>query len=158
MKKFIPLFVLISLFIGALHNATGCAIALSATNIADKVHNNLQTVSGNENAETIVIRETTAPNNCDLDDAENEILNFYAEKKGIKSAQCRISSVDKKIESDYAYNYGYYELSHSIKGQSNNIQKMAYLILWKRVSSQKWKMYLDVWNYQGTNQQDVYFF
>lgn len=160
MKKYILFLVSVLLIMGALHNAMGCATALFAENIAKTQNNSTQTITGtgSNDAVTILSKETLRPNDCALDDAEQEIINFYAAQKDYHISHYNASPVDKKIEKDYAYNYGYYEISGNLKGQPVNKQKMAYLILWKRLSDQKWKMYLDIWDYQAPNQQNVYFF
>lgn len=101
---------------------------------------------------------TSAPSECEITEAEAHLIAFFPLKKGAKIANHRIKSVEKKVLNDVAYNYGYYEVSGTQNGKPWGPQKMAYLILWKKLSPESWKMYLDIWDYQQNEKQDLYLF
>lgn len=107
---------------------------------------------------TVYSEETSEPSDCDVSEAESYLPAFSPLQKGYKITSHRVKSVEKKVLNDLAYNYGYYEVSGTQNGKNWGPQKMAYLILWKKMSPERWKMYLDVWDYKQDAQQELYLF
>lgn len=99
------------------------------------------------------------PTECEISDAEINLLEYYPSRKGQKITRHKVMPIEKKVSSDFAYNYGYYEISGTEGGRPFGPHKMAYLILWKKLDNQKWKMYLDIWEYSDSSEaKDLYFF
>ena len=121
------------------------------------------TMGGNDKSETtqpraVYSEDATAPSECEVAAAEAYLMAFMQAQKGYKIVNHSIKSVEKKVLNDVAYNYGYYEISGTQDGKNWAPQKMAYLILWKKISPERWKMYLDVWDYKETQQKELFLF
>lgn len=65
--------------------------------------------------------------------------------KGASVLSHKISPKEIKIVDNYAYDYGYYEGSSSLKNGETNFFKGKYVIVWRKDESD-WKIYLDIWN------------
>ncbi|MEO1049928.1 MAG: DUF4440 domain-containing protein [Bacteroidota bacterium] len=66
--------------------------------------------------------------------------------KGYKISYHKIFPEEIRITGDgYAYDYGYYEGKSEFNGKPSSWQG-KYVIVWKEVKKDTWKIYLDIWN------------
>jgi ketosteroid isomerase-like protein len=86
------------------------------------------------------------PGNSDLIRGREAIQKYWTLPPGRTITHHKITSVEVKIMSDFAYDYGYYEVSGSTDGEVWGPAHGKYLIVWKRIEEGEWKMHLDMWN------------
>lgn len=78
-----------------------------------------------------------------------EIRKYWTPPAGSqrKMTYHKIIPEEINIVGKEAYDYGYYEgKSTNNEGQEGGMFKGKYVITWKEVKPDVWKMYLDIWN------------
>lgn len=86
------------------------------------------------------------PGNSDLIRGKEAIRKYWTLAPGRTITHHMITAVEIKITGDFAYDYGYYEISGRNNGEAWGPNYGKYLIVWKRGSDGAWKMHLDMWN------------
>lgn len=86
------------------------------------------------------------PGNSDLIRGKQAIRKYWTLAPGRTITHHKITAVEIKITGDFAYDYGYYEISGANNGEAWGPNYGKYLIVWKRGSDGAWKMHLDMWN------------
>ena len=88
------------------------------------------------------------PNGKKIMEGEQALKDYWipAEDSNSRITYHKITPTEIKIENDTAYDFGYYE-GKSIGKDGNEIPwRGKYVIVWKEVKPDVWKMYLDIWN------------
>ena len=88
------------------------------------------------------------PNNLKILAGHEAIRNYWTPPAGSNSRTTyhKITPEEIKIIGNEAYDYGYYE-GKSIGNDGKEYSwKGKYVITWKEVAPDVWKMYLDIWN------------
>lgn len=65
--------------------------------------------------------------------------------EGIKVTKHSATPTEIKVNGDYAYDYGYYEVATKRSDGSTTSGKGKYIIVWRKENG-IWKIYLDIWN------------
>jgi ketosteroid isomerase-like protein len=86
------------------------------------------------------------PGNSDLIRGKEAIKKYWTLAPGRTVTHHKITAVEIKIMGDFAYDYGYYEVSGRNNDEAWGPNYGKYLIVWKRGSDGAWKMHLDMWN------------
>lgn len=86
------------------------------------------------------------PGNSDLIRGKEAIRKYWTLAPGRTITHHKITASEIKITGDFAYDYGYFEISGVNNGQVWGPNYGKYLIVWKRGSDGAWKMHLDMWN------------
>ncbi|MGH7494329.1 MAG: YybH family protein [bacterium] len=86
------------------------------------------------------------PGNSDLIRGKEAIEKYWTLPPGRTITHHKITSVEIKIMGEFAYDYGYYEISGSNNGAAWGPNYGKYLIVWKQSQDGAWKMHLDMWN------------
>ena len=86
------------------------------------------------------------PGNSDLIKGKEAIRKYWTQPPGRIVSHHKITSVEIKIIGEFAYDYGYYEISGSNNGEAWGPNYGKYLIVWKQEKDGSWKMHLDMWN------------
>ncbi len=85
------------------------------------------------------------PGNSDLIKGKDAIKKYWTLAPGRTITHHKITAVEIKITGDFAYDYGYYEISGANNGEAWGPNYGKYLMVWKRGDG-AWKMHLDMWN------------
>jgi ketosteroid isomerase-like protein len=94
------------------------------------------------------------PGNSDLIRGKEAIEKYWTLPPGRTITHHKITSVEIKIMGEFAYDYGYYEISGRNNGTEWGPNYGKYLIVWKRTRDGAWKMHLDMWNSGGSKEQN----
>jgi len=86
------------------------------------------------------------PGNSDLIRGKDAIRKYWTLPPGRIISHHKITFVEIKIIGEFAYDYGYYEVSGSNSGEAWGPNHGKYLIVWKKDKDGVWKMHLDMWN------------
>jgi ketosteroid isomerase-like protein len=86
------------------------------------------------------------PGNSDLIRGKEAIKKYWTLPPNRTITHHKITAVEIKITGDFAYDYGYYEISGRNENEAWGPNYGKYLIVWKRGSDGVWKMHLDMWN------------
>jgi len=86
------------------------------------------------------------PGNSDLIRGKEAIKKYWTLPTGRTITHHKITSVEIKLLDEFAYDYGYYEVSGTNNGEAWGLNYGKYLIVWKKDKEGVWKMHLDMWN------------
>jgi len=86
------------------------------------------------------------PGNSDLIRGREAIKKYWTLPPGRTVTHHKITAVEIKVIGEFAYDYGYYEISGRNGEESWGPNYGKYLIVWKRDKAGAWKMHLDMWN------------
>lgn len=88
------------------------------------------------------------PINARILEGSDKIRGYWTPEEGSKNKVLyhKISPEEIKILGDEAYDYGYYEGRSTDVIGNEKPWKGKYVIVWKEVKPDMWKMYLDIWN------------
>lgn len=101
------------------------------------------------------------PTECELIEMEDAIIQHYEHKVDYKITEHQIIPIDRKMTDQSIYYYGYYEISGFKNGKKMQPQRKMYLISCKHSRDNTWKVDIELWDYQLTQnprRQEVYFF
>ncbi|MEM8887039.1 MAG: nuclear transport factor 2 family protein [Bacteroidota bacterium] len=88
------------------------------------------------------------PNNAPIMEGEEDLRRYWippANRKS-KTSHHRLMPEEIRIMGNEAYDYGYYEGKTLNEDGSESSWKGKYVVIWKEVEPDVWKMYLDIWN------------
>ncbi len=87
------------------------------------------------------------PNNKPILEGHPALRQYWTPKEGstYRIISHKITPLEIKIIGNEAYDYGYYEGTSTSEGKESS-WKGKYVIVWKKVTPDVWKMYLDIWN------------
>ena len=86
------------------------------------------------------------PGNSDLLRGKEAIKRYWTLPEGRTITHHKITALEIKLLGDFAYDYGYYEVSGRNGEEAWGPNYGKYLIVWKRDAAGAWKMHLDMWN------------
>lgn len=88
------------------------------------------------------------PNNMDILEGPEALRKYWAPPPGKKSGTIyhKLMPEEIKVLGNEAYDYGYYEGKTRQADGSESKWKGKYVVVWKEVEPDVWKMYLDIWN------------
>lgn len=86
------------------------------------------------------------PGNSDLMRGKEALTKYWTLPPGRTITHHKITAVEIKINGDFAYDYGYYEVSGRNNGEAWGPTYGKYLIVWKRGNDGAWRIHLDMWN------------
>lgn len=86
------------------------------------------------------------PGNSDLIRGQQAIKKYWTLPPGRTITHHKITSVEIRPLGEFAYDYGYYEVSGTNNGEAWGPNYGKYLIVWKKDKDGVWKMHLDMWN------------
>lgn len=88
------------------------------------------------------------PNNAPIMEGEADLRAYWippADRKS-KTSYHKLMPEEIRIMGNEAYDYGYYEGKTKNTDGSETSWKGKYVVIWKEVEADVWKMYLDIWN------------
>lgn len=88
------------------------------------------------------------PGNAKILEGHEKIRDYWIPEEGSKNKVLyhKISLEELKILGTEAYDYGYYEGKSTDVIGNERSWKGKYVIVWKEVAPDVWKMHLDIWN------------
>lgn len=88
------------------------------------------------------------PNTLEILEGEEALRKYWIPKEGSKNkiTYHKVTPSEIQIIGNTAYDYGYYEGRSIGNDGKESSWKGKYVIVWKEVEPDVWKMYLDIWN------------
>ena len=88
------------------------------------------------------------PNNAPILEGEKDLRAYWIPPSNRKSKTSyhKLMPEEIKVMGEEAYDYGYYEGKTLNADGSESSWKGKYVVIWKEVEPDVWKMYLDIWN------------
>lgn len=88
------------------------------------------------------------PNNMDILEGPEALRKYWSPPPGKKSGTVyhKLMPEEIKVMGNEAYDYGYYEGKTQRSDGSKVSWRGKYVVVWKEVEPDVWKMYLDIWN------------
>lgn len=163
MKNVLPLFLSLFLFTFCQNSTVPKATAsldktASTTDLAQKeaiIRKNITAFSQalmNQDYDFVVNAYTKDakifPNGTKILAGHGAIRQYWIPPAGSnrKTTYHKVTPEEIKIIGDEAYDYGYYEGKSLGEDGKESSWKGKYVITWKEVEPDVWKMYLDIWN------------
>jgi len=88
------------------------------------------------------------PNNAPILEGPEELRKYWTPSPNSSSSTSyhKLIPAEIKVMGEEAYDYGYYEGKTKNADGSETSWKGKYVVVWKEVETDVWKMYLDIWN------------
>lgn len=106
----------------------------------------------NQDVDFIVNAYTTDgkifPNNAKIMEGPDDLRSYWSPHPNStsKTSYHKLMPIEIKIMGNEAYDYGYYE-GKTLQAEGKETSwKGKYVVVWKEVAEDVWKMYLDIWN------------